>query len=185
MKVKVVIFEGPDRVGKSTQVKLLFEEFCGRDELVHQLHYSGVKLPKDDCIRYSKNLYSSMFNIVHKNRFFANFILDRSHLGEYVYGNLYRGYEANWVFDLEADMRDRDPKWFDASFYLITMVLDPKKLVAREDGESFSTDLEKKETEILRFKEAHTRSNVSHKLLLDCDHTPEVLAQTIKDFVWS
>ena len=183
--MKVVIFEGPDRVGKSTQVKLLFEEFCRRDELAHQMHYSGVKLPKEECIRYSKSLYSTMFNILHKNRYFANFILDRSHLGEYVYGQMYRNYEANWVFDLEADMRDRDPKWFDTSFYLVTMILDPKKLVDREDGESFSTDLKKKEDEIFRFKEAAKWSNVTNKLLLDCDSTPEVLAQKVRDFVWS
>ena len=82
-------------------------------------------------------------------------------------------------------MRDRDPKWFDESFYLVTMLLDPKKLVGREDGESFSTDLKKKETEIFRFTEAHEWSNIGNKLLLDCDCTPEVLAQGIREFVWS
>jgi hypothetical protein len=98
---------------------------------------------------------------------------------------MYRDYEADWVFDLEADMRDRDPKWFGESFLLVTMVLDPKKLIAREDGQSFSIELKNKETEMQRFIMAHGRSNISRKLLLDCGQAPEAVAQAIKSFVWS
>lgn len=177
-----IIIEGPDRVGKSTLIQNLKNEF--NDFAMHEMHYSNVKQSSADAVvAYSKRLYSEMFGFIHYKKEFpkSGLLIDRSHLGEMVYGPIYRGYSGEYVIDIERNWID---KTIEDDLFLITLVDDPSNLIDRDDGLSFSTNFLKKENEISNFKKAHNKSTIKNKILVNVgDNTPEETLQIVKDFI--
>ncbi|MCK9416830.1 hypothetical protein M0Q97_09260 [Candidatus Dojkabacteria bacterium] len=158
--------EGLDRTGKDTQIKLLQTYFCQNNiNPFHVLHYSGFSNCHDyqEVYKYSKKYYSEMFEMIYYlDNIGVNLILNRAHLGEHVYGHLYRAYDGSYIFDLEKIYPILLEK-----IYLFVFIDDPKNLIKRDDGMSFSTLVEKKQMEIDRFKEAFQLSNIQKKWLVD------------------
>lgn len=153
-----------DNVGKSTQIENIKQLF--NNQIFQTLHYSSIKgLSKEDNIRYSEHLYDDMFSLFEDSNYNRNIICDRSHLGEYVYGKMYRDYDPDWIFSLEQDYSYSTRMWNRLS--LITFIDEPQNLIDRDDGLSFSTDLDKKTEEIERFVKAHNRSMIKHKALIN------------------
>ena len=161
---KIIILEGPDRCGKSTQIKMLMKNLI--NEPTHVIHYSSIPgLSKEECINFSKILYDDMFQLsydAHSHN--RNLIFDRAHLGEYVYGPIYRGYSGDYIFDIEEKWKKNS---FWDSLYLFVFIDKPENLISREDGLSFSVELEKKKQEINNFKEAFDKSKIKKKFLLN------------------
>lgn len=161
---KLIIFEGQDRVGKDTQITLV-KKFFYPEKFFQVFQYTKVPFDNQEtCIEYSKKLYNELFAL---HTFTSlDIIANRSHLGEMVYGPLFRGYSGDYVLDIENKFK-AFYHW--NSVYLITMVNDPEILIKREDGSSLSTgkyDLIKKEKEL--FIETHNKSNIKNKLLIEC-----------------
>ena len=90
-------------------------------------------------------------------------IWNRSHLGEYVYSQMFRGINKK---DVALRLRDFESRNLSPKQYLITLTASPQFFLAQEDGESFSQDLESKSRELLLFKEAHTLSAIPRKKLI-------------------
>jgi hypothetical protein len=63
----------------------------------------GTPAPAGVTEDWQKAHFKDMFDLITLNlaNSTRNIILNRAHLGEYVYSPIYRGYEGNWVFDLE------------------------------------------------------------------------------------
>lgn len=132
------------------------------------LHYSNVKQESpEEVIEHSKKLYTEMFDLM----FFmlkndnSGIICDRSHLGEMIYGNIYRGYTGDYVLDIEKKYHHIMDLW--NNLFLITLIDEPQNLIVREDGLSFSTDIEKKQREIDLFQKAHESSTIKNKLIIN------------------
>jgi hypothetical protein len=105
-----------------------------------------------------------------------NLILNRAHLGEYVYSPIYRGYEGDWIFDLEkAFLRDCT---FDKGNIKLFVFYDSDnlKLNVREDGNSLSDKKDENfDKERARFLEAFEKSSIANKQLFDLsDYTSKV-----------
>lgn len=167
-----IIVEGPDRVGKDTLIKGLINSLlknslvCGEKfPCCHTLHYSNVKLPDKACLDYSKVLYRDMFDMMIKNRDDRVLFFNRAHLGEAVYGPLYRGYSGDFVFDLEEDYREL---LNENTALFILFSSDPKTLQARGDGKSFN-----REDELLiaaenkLFEATFYKSCLKNRMLID------------------
>ncbi len=179
----ILILEAPDRCGKSTQVQKLIHLF--HDKSIHQLHYSSVKGFKEkwEIKNYSCRMYSDMFKLLYSNYKDMHFILDRSHLGEMIYGPMYRNYDGDYVLNIENYWKDFEDFWNE--IYLITFIDTPVGLVARDDGLSFSTDLEKKTKEVELFKKAYDKSLIKHKFLIDIENLNEdEVFEKIKGFIF-
>jgi len=160
-----VIVEGPDNVGKTTLINNIKNNF--NDVIFQTMHFSNVKQQSsEDVVEYSKKLYSDMFYVMScmQGIVAGGVICDRSHLGEMVYGPIYRGYTGEYVLSIEDTYANS--KFFE-NLILITCYDDPENLIERDDGLSFSLDLETKKTEISNFLNAHEQSNIKHKLLLN------------------
>ena len=192
----IVIVEGPDNVGKGTQIlkiKKYMEEYYGP---THVLHYSNIKgltkginkynlsspqqelfeLTDQEKIRLmSVDLYDQMFQLIkYSSDNEINLILDRAHIGEMVYSPIYRQYSGDYVIKQELKyFHDKDitteadiwkKVWFNTK--LIVFVDNPASLIKRDDGLSFTTDHEKKITEITLFKSAYEKSYL-YKTLID------------------
>jgi thymidylate kinase len=178
----IVIVEGPDNVGKGTQIvkiKKWLEENSGP---VHVLHYSNIKgicqvgdynKPHDNQITGQQNyylsnnekieimsikLYDQMFRIMsfcYENG--INLILDRAHLGETVYSPIFRSYDGDFVYAQEQSYT------FEKDALLFLFTDQACNLIHREDGFSFSKDLETKQKEIIAFEKAYERSSLIKK----------------------
>lgn len=166
---KIVIFEGPDNVGKGTQISKCWKKVANSvDEYGYPFwwHYANFGIEDNErCKEQSALIYTSMFRSLFLENMRGNTILvDRSHLGEWVYGYIYRNYEAEFIWSIE-EMFNQSKLW--DSVYLITFIDEPENLIKRDDGLSFSTDLEKKKLEVARFVDAHERSRIVNKCLID------------------
>ena len=168
-----VIFEGPDRCGKSTQVENLKNLFLNENLMTHVFHYSSVKTK--DVIKTSKELYEDGFRIIKDNQLnYDNRVLlfDRFHGGEWVYGKIYRGYDADFIYSLEREWNIQKTK-------LIVLIDEPEKLLLREDGQSLSNNqdvavqLQNKKYEIDRFVDFFNKSTISNKILINIKNKTE------------
>lgn len=176
-----IIVEGVDRVGKDTQIALLKRSLYPK-YVFQTLHYSKVPFDNDIMnIEYSEKLYNDMFRLMSNSD--INFIVNRSHIGEMVYGPLYRNYSGEYVLELErAYMNDK--KLWD-NIVLITMVNSPENIKDREDGNSLSnSDIKKMKIEKGLFMKAHDKSYIENKLIIDCkDYSIEHIHGQIMNFI--
>jgi len=126
-------------------------------------------------------MYSQMFGMMASLKDTStNIIFNRSHLGESVYAPLYRGYNGDYVFDIEKkflhEVKDQ--------VYLITLVNDPETILSRDDGKSFYVDAEGVKAECDGFIRAHRTSKIKNKLLLSVGTMgPEEVSNIIVDFL--
>ena len=149
MPVKHIIIEGIDHIGKDTLINQL--QNCYGGFIIHSEKPKRLKLYKTLALnQFSKILTSNevyktdgvtslylpeylyqcdYFNTIFRNMNFLSsqvpFIYNRLHLGEYVYGTLYRNYTEemrNKVFELEQMITDNN------NVYLIQLLMhNPKR----------------------------------------------------------
>ena len=164
----ILLCEGLDNVGKDTQIKNIQPLLT--DLPLHVLHYSNYKgfNSVEESKNYSKMVYNNMFNILKNESPFNHFILNRSHIGEFVYSNMYRNYCGDYIFEFEEYWKSRFENWND--IYLITFIDEVENLIKRDDGESHSIDPIKKQVEIDKFIEATNRSIISNKIIININN---------------
>lgn len=161
---KLIIIEGTDNVGKDTQQNLIIEKL--NDLVFHKIHYSSLPFKADveKHFTYSSTMYDDMFKLMlsakEKN---INIIFNRSHLGETVYGPLYRNYSGDYVFDIEKNYVNE----LRNELYLITLTNDPHTIWNRDDGKSFYKNEEGIRAEVEGFTRAHRLSKIKNKLMLN------------------
>jgi thymidylate kinase len=173
----IIIVEGPDNCGKSTQIKLLRSAFADK-HLFHVLHYSNF-MKVENVRDISERYYDEMFQIISDTTDF-DLILDRSHLGEYVYSPMFRKYDGTYIFELEKKYKIQRRN----DVYLIVLIDSPENLVTREDGLSLGISLDHKEAEINAFKEAYEKSIIKNKILINIkDKSVKDVHKEIMSFV--
>lgn len=169
--MKLLIIEGPDRVGKNALIKNLVSQ--AENSVVR--HFGSAK-GKDNLAKrdYQFSFFSKEFQLAANRQLFSHpdieryprdlWIWNRAHLGEFVYGKMYRDtHPEEWVFQLEKQY-SMD---IDNSVYLLLLTAPSEFLCSREDGQSFSSDTEKKQEEQQRFFEAYEKSFIRNKMILN------------------
>lgn len=151
------IIEGVDRLGKSTVIEGLLQEL-GYYLVVHYEKPKHLKAYGEDKARagelYMRQLYRGMFDLIEGRH---RVIFDRGHLGEVVYGPIYRKYNADYVYSEEGITDTTNTR-------LILLTTTDWSFV-EDDG--LSLDFSKKEVEQAGFVEAFERSNIVDKLIID------------------
>jgi len=176
----VYIFEGLDRTGKGTQIQNLKRYLeMNKEQSCHVLHYSNIK--GNNVEERSKQYYQEMFDLIkfatYNN---INLIFDRAHGGETVYSPIYRNYSGDYVYEIEKKFGSRVLQ----NIKLFVFIDEPENLINREDGESFTIELEKKQDEIKRFVEFFEKSKIKDKALIDIqDMNIEQVFNKIKEFL--
>lgn len=125
MENNLIILEGPDHSGKSKLAFHLIEKYgfnyyhCGVKPDIMQYHLKVLDMAYKDI-----NLYNS------------NFVIDRLHLSEFVYGNVFRkGPKYNYL-QLEKDIKDKFPN------YKLIICLPPKDIVVNGHQQRLSKNNE-------------------------------------------
>jgi len=182
---KMIIIEGPDRTGKSTQINLLKEYFKDKNETFLDLHFGKpAQLDKKEMIYTSKYMFKNTFEFALKSlKLQQNFIMDRFHIGEFVYAPLYRKYSGKYVFNIEKGcIKKFTTEW--NSVFLIVFIDSPEHLIEKEDGNSFSKTKKMKQKEIDKFKEASEKSLIKNKIIIDINgKSIEQIQQEVNKFL--
>jgi len=168
MAKTVYAIEGLDRLGKGT----LISGILNREGFYNVIHfgkpevlttYKNAKQGYDEIhvphSRHPLYLYQreSFINSMLIAKSGARVIFDRWHLGEFVYGPMYRAYPGDYVFDIEhkVDIQDADIR-------LILLLEDFEHSKHFEsDGESFDDTKRRDEQEL--FVTAFNRSIIRDK----------------------
>lgn len=97
-----------------------------------------------------------------------NIILNRAHLGEYVYSPIYRGYDGDWIFDLEESFFNGSKDYLRKLKLFVLYDSDNSQLKAREDGKSLSeSDFQKMDLERKKFIKAFEKSKIPNKKIFN------------------
>jgi len=137
----------------------------------HVLHYSAIQnITREQSKEFSEILYEELINMLVTKS--TNFILDRSWIGENVYAPMYRNTPGDWVFNIETRFKSLYPSTW-KNLYLITFIDSVDNLISREDGESFSIDVNKKNEEIERFVQSTFQSNINNKIIINIEGKDE------------
>lgn len=148
------IVEGPDNAGKDTVIRALFKTLSKPPHVIHCSGISGKS--KEESLALSKEYYQNMFSIAKYaiKILDVTIILNRSHIGDGVYGPIYRGYtaeESEYVLGLETLSQSEVTGIF--------VTANPDTLLEREDGLSQSkSDIVKIARECRLFEEFTKRS---------------------------
>lgn len=163
----IFILEGMDNTGKDTQIKNI-QQFIIENNIIVTTHILKYEtLPANDFIaERSYYTYVDMFSICEPyatNRD-LNIFLNRAHIGEMVYGYIYRNYNAEWIFEIESYY----DQIIDNAILIVLIDSSLKCVTEREDGKSLSLgNLENAKLECERFTKAYEMSNIKNKLLID------------------
>jgi len=165
----VIMFEGMDNCLKDTTINLL------RKFLIAETHIVKCSSPPnhiENKEQYQKYHFTDMFRLIelvsNDNR---NVLFNRSHLGEYVYSQIYRGYNGNWIFDLEQDFINRQPTI--KTLLVLLYDSDNESLKNRDDGKSLSqVEDAKLDLERTLFLKAYNMSYIKNKLKFNLSTIP-------------
>jgi len=69
--------------------------------------------------------------------------------------------------------------------YLVVFIDEPENAISRDDGESFTIDIERKQEEIDSFIDAYQKSLIINKTIINiCDKNIEEVHNEIYNFIW-
>ena len=153
-----LLLEGIDRLGKTSiaeavQNRVGYHTYfhCSKPEKLARYSGSLIESPER---RYQKETFHNMFKICETD---INVIFDRAHLGETVYGPTARGYDGDYVFNIEKKYNTKDVT-------LILLYADPDFIV-EDDGNSLNQfDLRPHEQE--EFIRAFNKSSIKNKKMI-------------------
>ena len=172
--MKLVIIEGLDNTGKTTVIHELMQRY-------NNVHYIHATKPEIDdpvlCALHQQEAFAKMVSNILE--VFCNvpstdlIILDRSWIGEYVYGCMYRGNGDTFVENMIADfynriananrLRDTPVDTLDCTTILYT-VRTPEFCLKNEDDQSLSArDTKKISIERDRFEKIMSSSVIRGK----------------------
>lgn len=157
--MKLIIIEGTDNTGKDTLISKILEKYptatvmhCGKPITKK---YSSKE--QDELFRiYAQNIVEGKYDNTHV------IIMNRSHIGEYVYGVLYRKRNNEEVEQMINDVNDILYYREDLEIKYIQLLSSSKELLKNnEDGKSLSNgNVEKINTEANQFKEIFDKINI-------------------------
>ena len=139
--MKLIIVEGLDNTGKTTVINYLFTQFssCFYFHCQKPINTDPIKSALEQ-----KDLFYSLLNdILDINTRFKNIdaiILDRSWIGEYVYGCKYRGNGDEFVMDMIIYINDKLSVNNIHTFNILLTVDNIDFIMNNDDGKSISNN---------------------------------------------
>jgi thymidylate kinase len=158
----LIIVEGCDNVGKNFLINRLIKD--KKNVIIR--HFSNPKGETDkEKIEFQKEDFLDEFRNQLSRRDLTKtdsdvYVWNRSHIGEWVYGKIYRNYDSNWIFNMEKSFAF-DKK---TDIFLVLLDADAEFTLQNDDGLSFTTNLERRKYEIQRFHEVFDKSNIRNKI---------------------
>jgi thymidylate kinase len=183
--MRLIIFEGTDRCGKDSHIAELTKNL--RNYTVRHWSFPQGNTDIEKKIWQQRTFHQDFSLYLTLKAGFPDHALiwNRAHLGELVYGKIYRNSDPDtWVPELEniyALNRDEN-------VFLVHLTVDPEFAVQEDDGNSYSDKLEKKAAEIEAFQKAVDESKIINKITIKVNDGKQYrdfheLSQQIRSFV--
>ena len=160
--MKLIIIEGTDNTGKDTLISKILEKYptatiihCGKPVTKK---YSSRE--QDELFKlYANNIITGKYDNTHV------IIMNRSHIGEFVYGVLYRNRDMFEVENMINDINDILYSRNDLKIRYIQLLSNSEELLKHnEDGKSLSNgNVEKITTEAEQFKTIFNNINIKEE----------------------
>jgi len=190
--MKHIIVEGGDRLGKSTVIEGIAKHFNYDNVMIRHFGKPPKEFPEEDsplsfqaeCFHkegYLLDAINQMENDVYN--YYENIVIwNRSHLGEFVYGQMFRKIDPAQI---EFMIKNFEEKFLleNPETYLILLTADPEFFLSKEDGNSFSQNIEQKTTELKLFDEIFEKSLIDNKLKVKVNFTENFFYS--KDYILS
>jgi hypothetical protein len=177
--INSIVIEGVDRLGKDSLIQGI-KDSLGYFHTVHyqkpevleyflkeaRFHQSKPDGFVDDEIKryaqksFQQRSFSNMFELLGSS---SRYLMNRAHLGEFVYSPRYRKYDGNYVFDLEQQFILKGSNFHKQTLLVLLTTSDFSFIT--DDGLSFDWDA--KEEEQNDFIRAFEKSHIVNKLLID------------------
>ncbi len=173
--MKHIILEGGDQLGKSTIIKKI-SEFYNYDNIT--IRHFG-KPPKTfpegvSPFEYQRTCFhkeaelAAYLNFMDEDEpfnYYENILIwNRGHIGEYVYGQMFRKTDPNEIKRYLEDYEKNYLCYETDNPILILLTADPEFFLSKEDGRSFSKNIEQKTKELQLFDEAFENSLILNKI---------------------
>lgn len=174
--MKVIIVEGLDNTGKSTDIKFLHDYQLNNGLRCTTIHCN--KPPEDviDLDSYMHNEYMQLVDMIilySNENIYDTVIIDRCWYSEYVYGHIYRArtFDKLGKTVIEAENRLLETIGYDNVTLLLLNVDNPVFSVKHEDGLSLSdADITKIEEEQKLFSDVFGLSKLKkHEVIVNND----------------
>jgi thymidylate kinase len=168
--IKDVIIEGLDRTGKTTQIINLWTH-------LNNIYPDGCNIIRGDKMNelvvtpahkylYAHSINLSFRNMLNVRKYGLNGIriYDRLHLSEIVYGQKYRKYDTDRIYEIEKEVSELD------DVYLILLVDEVDNLIKRDDGLGFTSNADDIKDEYEQFTNAFNDSHIKNKLIININN---------------
>jgi len=163
--MKLIIIEGTDNTGKDTLISKILEKYA-----IATIIHCGKPKSKTNADIEQDMLFDNYCNHIINNKFESSdvIIMNRSHIGEYVYGTLYRGRSKDKVINMINNINAKLSTKKDLSIYYIQLLCESANLLKNnEDGQSLSNGkVDKIMKESKLFKEIFDIVNIENKKLI-------------------
>lgn len=182
--MKLIIIEGTDNTGKDTLISKLLEKYPTAT-LIH----CGKPLSKSYSSKEQDTLFNTYIDNIINNSYSNThvIIMNRSHIGEYVYGVLYRNRDEHEVLDMIKNIDYKLNKSNIDVRYVQLLCSSQNLLKNNEDGKSLSNgNIEKIEKEKNMFKNIFNESILINKKLFYVNDGDKFKSrETIFNEVWN
>lgn len=172
----ILFVEGLDNCGKTTLIKQLRSTVLTDPKTIS---FHCVSPPKDTLPTWSAQHYALILKEAARlDSEGWTVIFDRSHIGEDVWGPLFRGTDASYIYDLEQKFLS------DCETYLIYIHDDASGVISRDDNMSLSTNEEKLSEVNRAFLRAYEKSHAKYKMTYHIGNQGfSNLFETVKEFL--
>ena len=172
--MKLIIIEGTDNTGKDTIISKLLERFP-TTTLIHCSKPFSKKFSdkeQDQLFKaYIENIVNGSYDSTHC------IIMNRSHIGEFVYGTLYRNRPVDDVCKMIFKLNNKLLERKDLDIRYVQLVCTSEKLLQKnEDGKSLSDNDENLiELERTEFEKGYDYSLIDKKIYYEVDSDNEYI----------
>lgn len=176
--MKLILVDGGDRLGKSTLIKGICEHFKYDNVTIRHFGKPPEGINSKDVLDFQFKAFKKEMKLFYRiysrsidgyTYYPETMIWNRSHLGEYVYSQMFRGGNPEVLKNM---LLEYERGFVSHNVYLITLTADPDFFNSRKsDGHELSKTLEQKTKELELFREAHEFSLISNKHLIKVDNS--------------
>jgi hypothetical protein len=150
----LIIIEGPDNTGKDTLQKNLQNKLG--DCITFHFTSPPSSVHKLEKLNYQVNGWYNTWLNTKQSMEIGNLkfgIWNRSHLGEYVYGPMYRNIPTNLIVEEIEKFENTYFNSNDIKIHLVILIPQVSTVIKNDDGLSHSIEIEDKINEIYKFKQ--------------------------------
>ena len=181
--MKHIIIEGGDNLGKDLLIEGILKHFKADNITIRHFGKPPKIFPEGitplefqfKCFWKETYLLKNIRQMEDDEyNYYENVVIwNRSHLGEYVYGQMFREEDPKELESFLYNFEIRNLINYPNETFLILLTADPKFFLSKEDGNSFSKNLKEKTRELQLFDKIFDLSQIDNKLRLQVNNGKE------------